>query len=76
MVSDWYTKHWTTNQAAHTSRYEAPNTYVAEDCQIWVQSGMMHLTLKRLNPREFRDQMGLWVECGDILKETGSVEEV
>jgi hypothetical protein len=40
-------KHWTTNQAASTSRYEAPNTHTAEDCWVWVQSGMMHLTFKR-----------------------------
>ena len=25
-----------------------PNTYTAEDCRVWVQSGMMHLTLNRL----------------------------
>jgi hypothetical protein len=25
-----------------------PNTHTAEDCQVWVQSEKMHLTLKRL----------------------------
>jgi hypothetical protein len=29
-------RHWTTNQAAYTSWYEAPNTYTAEDCPVWV----------------------------------------
>jgi hypothetical protein len=41
-------RHWITNQAAHTHWYEAPNTYTAEDCLVWVQSEKMHLTLKRL----------------------------
>jgi hypothetical protein len=27
---------------------EAPNTYTAGDCWVWVQSEKMHLTLKRL----------------------------
>jgi hypothetical protein len=39
---------WTSNQAAHTSRYEAPDRYTAEDCWVWVQSEKMHRTLKRL----------------------------
>ena len=33
----------TTNQAAYTSCYEAPNTHSAEDCQVWVQSEKTHL---------------------------------
>jgi hypothetical protein len=41
-------KHWTTNQAAYTSQYEALNTYTAVECQALVQSENMHLTLKRL----------------------------
>jgi hypothetical protein len=41
-------RHWATNQAAHTSWYEAPNAYTAVDFQVWVQSEKMHLTLKRL----------------------------
>ena len=39
---------WSTNQAEYTSRYEAPNTCTAEDCQVCVHSEIMHLTLKRL----------------------------
>ena len=31
-----------------TTWYEIPNTHTAEDCWVWVQSEMMHLTLKRL----------------------------
>ena len=41
-------KHWTMNQAAYNSWYEATNTYTAEDCQVWVQSEKMYLALKRL----------------------------
>jgi hypothetical protein len=36
------------HQTAHTSWYEAPNTYTAEDFWVCVHSEMMHLTLKRL----------------------------
>jgi len=28
--------HWTTNQAAYTSRYEDTNTYIGEACLVWV----------------------------------------
>jgi hypothetical protein len=48
-----------------------PNTYTAEDCQIWVQSEKIHLILKRLGaPREFRDLVGCIVGGKDILMET------
>jgi hypothetical protein len=31
-----YLGHWTTNQAAYISWYKTPNTYTAEDCQVWL----------------------------------------
>jgi len=45
-------RHQANNQAAYTTWYGDPNTYTAEDCQVWVQSEKMHLTLKDWRPRE------------------------
>ena len=41
-------KCWTTNQAAYTRWYEAPNTYTVEECWVWLQSEKMYLTFKRI----------------------------
>jgi hypothetical protein len=41
-------KHWITEQTAHTSWYEAPNSHTVEDVQVCVHSEMLHLTLQRL----------------------------
>jgi hypothetical protein len=41
-------RHRATNQAAYTRWYKAPNTYTAENCQVWTQSEKMHLNIKRL----------------------------
>ena len=53
--------HWTINQATYTSWYESPKTYRAEDCQIWVQSEKMHLTLERL---EASGSLEVWLSGG------------
>lgn len=54
-----YLWHWNTNQAAYISWYEALNTYIAEDCRVWVHSEMLYVTLKRLEvPKNGRDWWG------------------
>jgi hypothetical protein len=55
----------------HTQAHKRPpNIYTAEDFQVWVQSEMMHLTLKRLwspGSLEVRWGGGVWWghACGD-----------
>ena len=41
-------RHWATNQAAYTSWSKCPDTYKAEDLQVWPKWERMHLTHKRL----------------------------
>ena len=56
---------------------KSPNSYTAEDFQIWVQSEKMHLTLKILEgPGSLEVWWGWRGECGDILMETGDGEKV
>ena len=63
-------KHWTINQTAYSSWYEAPNIHTVEDFQICVHSEMMNLTLKRLEaPENLGVRLGgrEWgYPCGDM----------
>jgi hypothetical protein len=50
----------------------SPNTYREEDCWVWVQLGMIHLMIKRLEaPRGLEVRWG-GSEGGDILMVTGA----
>jgi hypothetical protein len=63
-------KHLTTNQTAHTSWHEVPNTHTVENCRVYVHSEKMHLTLKRLEaPGSLEVRWG--GGCGGIHVETG-----
>jgi hypothetical protein len=41
-------KHWNTKQAVYASLYKTPNTHRVEDCNVYIHSEMMYLTLNRL----------------------------
>jgi hypothetical protein len=54
-------RHWTTNQAAYTRWYKAPNTCTAEDSLVWPQSEKVGLTFQRLEaPGRGEDTRAGW----------------
>jgi hypothetical protein len=57
--------------------YEVPHTYTAEDCRVWVQSEMMHLTLKRLDAQGSKEVWwGGRCECLHLRGDKGEEAEV